>query len=53
LPMKTARSLVLSAWLAPAVAADAAGERFTVEFQVADGSWQREPLAGYPCDYQI
>ena len=28
-----------------AVAADAAGERFEVEFQVADGSWQREPLS--------
>jgi hypothetical protein len=28
-----------------AVAADAAGERFAVEFQVADGSWQREPLS--------
>jgi hypothetical protein len=28
-----------------AVAADAAGERFVVEFQVADGSWQREPLS--------
>jgi hypothetical protein len=28
-----------------AVAAGAAGERFAVEFQVADGSWQREPLA--------
>jgi hypothetical protein len=26
------------------VAADAAGERFVVEFQVAGGSWQREPL---------
>jgi hypothetical protein len=28
-----------------AVAAGAAAERFTVEFQVAGGSWQREPLA--------
>jgi hypothetical protein len=28
-----------------AVTADAAGERFEVEFQVADGSWQREPLS--------
>ena len=28
-----------------AVAAHAAGERFSVEFQVADGSWQREPLS--------
>ena len=28
-----------------AVAAGAAGERFAVEFQVADGSWQREPLS--------
>lgn len=25
--------------------ADAAGGRFTLEFQVADGSWQREPLS--------
>ncbi|MCW2932694.1 MAG: hypothetical protein JWM19_3656 [Actinomycetia bacterium] len=28
-----------------AVAADAAGERFTPAFQVARGSWQREPLS--------
>lgn len=28
-----------------AVAAGAAGERFAVEFQVADGSWQYEPLS--------
>ena len=27
-----------------AVAADAADERFVLEFQVAGGSWQREPL---------
>lgn len=27
------------------VAADAAGERFEVEFQVADGTWQRELLS--------
>jgi hypothetical protein len=27
------------------VAADAAGERFTLDFQVARGSWQREPLS--------
>jgi hypothetical protein len=26
-----------------AVAAHAAGERFEMEFQVADGSWQRVP----------
>ena len=59
LSMKSARSLVLSLWLARsgsrydgrgqvsgvAVAAGAAGERFTVEFQVADGSGQREPFS--------
>jgi hypothetical protein len=28
-----------------AVAAGAAGERFAVEFQVAGGSWKREPLS--------
>jgi len=28
-----------------AVAAGAAGERFAVQFQVADGSWQCEPLS--------
>ncbi|MDX6418949.1 MAG: hypothetical protein QOG28_3569, partial [Trebonia sp.] len=28
-----------------AVAADAAGERFAVNFQVARGSWRREPLS--------
>jgi hypothetical protein len=31
------------------VAADAAGERFTVEFQVSDGSWEREPLSACHC----
>lgn len=30
---------------AAAAAAEAAGERFVLEFQVAGGAWQREPLA--------
>jgi len=30
-----------------AVAADAAGERFEVEFRVPDGSWQRQPLPSW------
>jgi hypothetical protein len=28
-----------------AVAADAAGERFALDFQLARGSWRREPLS--------
>jgi hypothetical protein len=30
---------------AAVVAADAAHDRFVLEFQVAEGSWQREPLS--------